>query len=495
MADKIVKIGPQNGYQLEALMSPADIVIGGGAAGVGKTFTLLLEPLRHIHVKGFGAVIFRRTSPMIRAEGGLWDSSAKLYQPLHGVAPRQTALEWQFPQGPKVKFSHLEYEKNIYDWQGSEIPFIGFDELTHFTKKMFFYLLSRNRSTCGVNPYVRATCNPDPDSWVAELVDWWIGEDGFPNPDRAGKMRYFMADNDNYIWGDTKDEVVEKGWHVLRDLAMRSGIDPREFVKSITFIGGSIYDNKALLETNPQYLGNLNAQTEDEKARLLYGNWRIKNKDEDIYSYQKFHDIFTNSHVRKANTYQQRYITTDIAMKGSDKMIIMVWHGRVLIDLQVLPKTRGNQVISALEKKAFENAVPYSNVAFDNDGVGSFVDGFIEGAKEFNNGGRPKNGEAYNHLKSQCFFKSGGSVDRGEYYVMPHVAEMKYDDKMTVKQRLMYERKCVKRDKPDNDGKLRVIGKAQMKPYINGQSPDMIETFMMREFFDMVPSDPEIYYS
>ena len=49
------------------------------------------------------------------------------------------------------------------------------------------------------------------------------------------------------------------------------------------------------------------------------------------------------------------------------------------------------------------------HLIFDNDGVGSFVDGFIEGAQEFNNGGRPVNGENYNHLKSQCFYKSGES--------------------------------------------------------------------------------------
>ena len=70
---------PQHGYQLNALKSSADIVIGGGAAGVGKTFCLLLEPIRHINKKGFGAVFFRRTSPMIKAEGGLWDASQKLY--------------------------------------------------------------------------------------------------------------------------------------------------------------------------------------------------------------------------------------------------------------------------------------------------------------------------------------------------------------------------------------------------------------------------------
>ena len=86
-------IKPQDGYQMNALSSSADIVIGGGAAGVGKTFCLLLEPLRHIHNPNFGAVAFRRTSPMIRNEGGLWDASASLYNNLPGAQSKTTLIE------------------------------------------------------------------------------------------------------------------------------------------------------------------------------------------------------------------------------------------------------------------------------------------------------------------------------------------------------------------------------------------------------------------
>ena len=157
---KIKEINPQEGYQMRALSSKADIVIGGGAAGVGKTFCVLMEALRHIHNPNYGAVFFRRTSPQIRAEGGLWDASTKMYTRLGGAIPKESTLEWIFDSGAKFKFSHLEYEKNVYDWQGSEIPLIVFDELTHFSKSMFFYMLTRNRSTCGVKPYVRATCYP-----------------------------------------------------------------------------------------------------------------------------------------------------------------------------------------------------------------------------------------------------------------------------------------------------------------------------------------------
>ena len=185
-------IKPQSGYQEIALSSSADIVIGGAAAFVGKTFALLLDPLRHVNNSKFGGVIFRRTSVQIRNEGGLWDTSMKLY-PLLGATPRETFLDWIFPSGSKLSFRHLEHEKNKYDWQGAQIPFLGFDELTHFSESMFFYLLSRNRSDCRIKPFVRATCNPDPESWVFKLIEWWIDKDsGFPILERRGKLRYFI---------------------------------------------------------------------------------------------------------------------------------------------------------------------------------------------------------------------------------------------------------------------------------------------------------------
>jgi len=491
----IKDIKPQDGYQVAALQSPADIVIGGGAAGVGKTFTLLLEPIRYAHVRGFGGVIFRRTSPQIRAEGGLWDASEKLYNQISGTVGTRSSLEWSLSPYTKLKFSHLEYEKNVYDWQGSEIPFIGFDELTHFSRNMFFYLLSRNRSTCGVRPYVRATCNPDPDSWVANFIDWYIDDEGFPIKERAGVLRYFMVDNNNYIWGDTKDEVVKKGWHVLEPLVKESGINPRRFIKSLTFIGGNIYQNVELLKTNPEYLGNLNAQSEDEKARLLLGNWKRRTDNKDLFNFDRFRNIFTNSYVEAESKYKTVHITTDIAMKGSDKMVVFCWRGKMLIDFEILPKTKGNEVINAIRKMAVRHRVQYTDIAFDNDGVGQFVDGFIDGAKEFNNGSRPVGGENYKDLKSQCFYKAADAVERGEYYIPPEVANKPYDEKQTLKERLLFERKAIKRAKPDHEGKLAVIPKNEQKPFLNGQSPDVIETFMMLEIFDLTPEEPEVFYS
>ena len=267
------QIKPQQGPQEAFLASPADIAIYGGAAGGGKTWAILMEGLRHIANKDFGAVYFRRTMPQIKNEGGLWDESEKLYIPL-GAKPNSSEAYWTFPSGAAVSFSHLEHDKSVSAWQGSQIPLICFDELTHFTKKQFWYMLSRNRSTCGIKPYIRATCNPDPNSFVADLIAWWINQDtGFPIPERSGVLRWFIRVNDDLVWGDSPDELA----HYLD--ADGSPIP----AKSLTFISAKLTDNKALMDSDPGYMANLMALDEVERGRLLGGNWKIKSTQARVF--------------------------------------------------------------------------------------------------------------------------------------------------------------------------------------------------------------------
>ena len=483
-------IKPQAGYQEKSLSSSADIVIGGAAAGVGKTFSLLLEPLRHLlNNEGFGGVVFRRTSPQIKAEGALWDTSLKLYS-LVGASPRQSTNEWVFPVGSKIKFSHMEYEKNKLDWQGSQIPFIGFDELTHFTETMFFYLLSRNRSTCGVKPYVRCTCNPDPESWVARLIEWWIDQDtGFPVPERDGVVRYFIKDGSNYIWGDTEEEVYERGKYLIDEAIEKSKkgefqLTSNDFIKSLTFISGSIYENTELLKTNPSYLANLMAQSEAEKASLLEGNWKVRLSDLDIYDYNKFLNIFTNDYVKHG----ERYMTSDIAGRGSDLFTLWAWSGSRVIGFDYMEKSDGPEVISKLKEFANKHEIPYSNISFDADGIGGLVDGFLETSRPFINNSKALQvdgiTEEYKNLKTQCYYRSGDAVGRGEYYIPPEIANMMVGDK-TLKQKMISERKAIKRDKADMDGKLCIIDKKDMKAIL-GNSPDILDGFSQKPVFDLI---------
>ena len=210
-------------------------------------------------------MIFRRQANQITNAGGLWDTAVNMYSPLGASFKTNPSPQVTFPSGAKVNFNHLQLERDIYNWQGAQIALIAFDELTHFTESQFVYMMSRNRSTCGVKPYIRATTNPDADSWVAEFLSWWINQEtGYPIPERSGVIRYFYRLDGSFLWGDTVQELVDK-----------YSADPA-LCKSVTFIASSIYDNRILLEANPEYLANLNGLDIVEKERLLKGNWKIR---------------------------------------------------------------------------------------------------------------------------------------------------------------------------------------------------------------------------
>lgn len=269
-AANVRRIRPQPGPQEAFLGSSADIAIYGGSAGGGKTWALLMEPLRHTHNPRFGATIFRRNTVQVRNEGGLWDESEGLYGAI-GASPKEHVLEWRFPSGAGVSFAHLEHDKTVLNYQGAQIPLIGFDELTHFSAKQFWYMLSRNRSMCGVRPYVRATCNPDADSWVAEFIAWWINQEtGLPIPERAGVLRWFVRIGDKIQWADNPQDLAE--FRAPDEHGNMVPIPP----KSVTFVPAKLTDNPALMAADPGYLANLMALPTVERERLLGGNWKIR---------------------------------------------------------------------------------------------------------------------------------------------------------------------------------------------------------------------------
>ena len=206
----------------------------------------------------------------IKEQGGLWDASQKLYRMYPGAIGRNPQKPyWRFPSGAKVSFRQIARDEDVYDWQGTEIACIEFDELTHFTEFQFFYMLSRNRSTCGVRPYVRASCNPDADSWVAGFISWWINQDtGYPIPERSGKIRWMIRRDEVIHWADTKEELIERFELVTEEDLCAP--------KTVAFVPSTIYDNQVLLKADPGYMANLKALSIVERERLLYGNWKIK---------------------------------------------------------------------------------------------------------------------------------------------------------------------------------------------------------------------------
>ncbi len=269
----------QKGKQFNFLQQDVDIAFYGGSAGGGKTFALLLNALRHYKTKYYNSVIFRKNITHINKAGGLYDASYRVYKDFGARAVRHYNTFYFDNFDSKIQLAHLERDDDCYNYDGTEICLICFDELTHFSQFQFFYMLSRNRSTCGIKPRVRATCNPDCESWVREFISWYIDDKGYAIEDRCGTVRYFVNDSDQIHWFESRKNAFKKF--------------PKIKAKSFTFINSNVYDNKVLLKTNPDYVSNLQALNRVEKERLLNGNWNVKLEAGDFFKRINFQKVDT----------------------------------------------------------------------------------------------------------------------------------------------------------------------------------------------------------
>lgn len=488
MGDTREYIRAQPGFQHSFLSSPADIVIGGGAAGAGKSYALLLEPLRHSANPGFRSVIFRRTIPQIKNEGGLWDTSKQVYTPLRDPAGRSAKSteqppKWVFPSGASLLFSHLEHDSSVGAWDGAQIAFLGFDELIHFTSSQFWYMVGRNRSTCGVRPYVRATTNPQTSGWVKRLISWWLYPDdyeifdlrGMPIPDRAGVIRYFFRHNEVMYWGDTVEQVLA----ALPVEALAK--DRAELVKSFTFIPGTLDDNKELTEKDPGYEGNLFAQDKKHGRRLRRGCWYDAAGENVLFSYEDLYDMFRLDWVEGGEPYQ----TADIAMEGADVFRVGSWNGLRLERVDSWEKSDGKQVWQSMERLAREWKVPGRNIVFDTNGVGNYLAGFFRSSFDFRSQSspleeRPVDGGGkdlkvnYRDLRTQCAYKLSGIIQDRKLFV--NIQDQGLQD-FIIEEFLAHEKAG-----ENASGKLIITSKDEVKAAIR-RSPDFFDIFLMRMVF------------
>jgi len=148
--------GPQEDF----LAAGETDVLYGGAAGGGKSYAMLIDPLRFAHRPAHRALIIRRSMPELRE---LIDKSRELYpKAFPGSKYKEVEKLWIFPSGAKMEFGFLERDADVYRYQGQAYSFIGFDEITHLpTEFAWNYLASRLRTTDSeIETYMRCTANP-----------------------------------------------------------------------------------------------------------------------------------------------------------------------------------------------------------------------------------------------------------------------------------------------------------------------------------------------
>lgn len=228
---------------------------------------------------------------------------------------------------------------------------------------------------------------------------------------------------------------------------------------------------------HPSYLQSLLRLDKNSKERLYYGNWEYDDDPAALISFEKIGNIFSNTFAPQG----ERYISADIARYGSDTTTIIVWNGlraEKIVQLIKKPTTWVTRTISDLRD---EYKVPLNQIIVDEDGVGGgVVDQLL--CKGFVNNSSPINGENFNHLKSQCYFKLAEIINSDKLYVNCVDAD--------IRSCIMEELEQVKQHNMDKDAKKQVLPKDKVKELI-GRSPDISDALMMRMFYEVQPPKKE----
>lgn len=488
-----LRIIAQRGCQEKFLATNADITIFGGNRGGSKSFSLLMESLKDIKNPYYSATILRNEKDDLL---DLINTSYQLYTQFGTYNKSVNDMTWNFEKGGKLKFSYYadSFEDFKKRFQGKQYSFIGIDEITHSTYEKFKYLITCNRNAYGIRNRFYGTCNPDPDSWVRKFIDWWIGEDGLPIPERDGVIRYCFMDGDtpdSIFWGDTPEEVYEQCKAIIEPLWREEykelGFNKvTMFVKSVTFIKGKLEENIALIASDPNYVANLAQQDEEQRSRDLEGNWNFKTTGDDMIKMDDMERFFANPQ-QLADA--KRYVTCDVAFDGGDSLVMWLWRGWHIEDIFVC-RLDSKGSVEAVTSKLSEWGVLEENFCYDLNGIGQIFKGYFKKAVPFNNreSVEDKLKNVYDTIKSQSAYLFAKKLINGEVSINPRLLELKFSgkgfEKVPLKQILMKERKCVRADENVADKGFCLIKKVEMKKII-GHSPDYMESLIMRMIFDI----------
>ena len=158
--DRDIIFEPNDGPQTEFLAASEREVFYGGARGGGKSYAMLVDPLRYCDKQKHRALLIRRTMPELR---DLINHSQQLYSKAYpGAKWREQEKEWKFPSGARIEFGYAENLTDALRYQGQSYTWIGIDELPQYpTEDIYNFLRSSLRSVDPEIPvYMRATGNP-----------------------------------------------------------------------------------------------------------------------------------------------------------------------------------------------------------------------------------------------------------------------------------------------------------------------------------------------
>jgi hypothetical protein len=418
-----IKLTPRQSQAFKLLQdNHTTEVLYGGSAGGGKSFLGCLWIIQNvIKYEGTRWLIGRARLKTLK------ETTLKTFNEIlnmigmeegYDYSYNSTSSQFSFRNGSEVILKDLFYypaDPNFDQLGSLEITGAFIDEANQITKKAKDIVTSRIRYKLDENnliPKVLMTCNP--------ARNWVYGD--YYKPHRDGNILPYRA-----------------------------------------FVAATAGDNPHL---SKHYLDNLDKLDDVDKNRLKYGNWEYAEENM-LFNQDNILNMFERSYLsNKSDKLGERYMTIDVARKGKDKTVIMIWEGLNLIYFEeedITDIAKLGEKINILEREWRVD----SSIA-DEDGVGGGVvdvariDGFVGGSRAIN-------GENYQNLRTQCYMYLSQNINNINLNILPS----------NIKEKLIEELQQYKRKNIDSDGKIQISSKDDIKARI-GRSPDYADTVMMR---------------
>lgn len=251
----------------------------------------------------------------------------------------------------------------------------------------------------------------------------------------------------------------------------------KELRKERKFIQALPTDNPHLPES---YIRTLKGLDDASRKRLLYGDWEFDDNEFAMFDYSDILGLFTNEFVKPT---AERYLTCDIAYTGSDKFVLIVWHGFVATKIIAIDKIDDTMVSKKINDLRIEHKVPLKNVIYDADGLQTFTrhsanNGLLSGAVQFNNNGTPikvsGKTENFKNLKAQCYYYFAEFCKNSNILII----EQNY------RKQIIEELEQINRKPLEDDGKIALEKKDAIRERL-GRSPDFADALMMRFYFEL----------
>ena len=249
--EKEIVFAPNPGPQTEFLSAIEREVLYGGAAGGGKTYSLIADPMRYFSHPEFNGLILRKTTDELREI--IWKTQELYPKAFKGAKWQEKKSQWVFPSGARLWLTYLERDEDVLRYQGQAFSYIAFDELTqHPTPFAWNYMRSRLRTTAPDLPiFLRATSNPGGPGhgWVRKMfVD--------PAPANVPFTATDIDTGEDLKYPDTHPSKAGQPLFQRR------------------FIPASLYDNP-YLANDGAYEANLLSLPEMQRRQLLEGDWAV----------------------------------------------------------------------------------------------------------------------------------------------------------------------------------------------------------------------------